>query len=621
MLNRNKLVELLTNVKKNLCVIHEFENTLWSVLKDTVSMPNWPLEHFLCLAIPLQSQCTLIERLQGKKIIPHGYTGYIVSSDAGVDDAELCVMPTVPTLNNIPSGKNNIYVLVQEVSGMPPSGLYFIDKRFKKMYVSPLIFSSNEGLLNLTKKLFPESSNSFYSDIKKLSREQLNEVTLTTGHSQIEKGRIYLQSNKSSLKYTLKLPSGKIVTDTISNVVLGINHPFNEDQLGKLWSEIMRVTFRRGHTHLAQNGYEIHHSLINKPEDLESVIKEILSDYDEAFEYFKSIKHISQFDFSISPVNWLEQCHGAENTIGKYDVNSRPIGHKYRFNIPLLMETIILAQHFQLDVEKVINENGVLDGNRCKIEKAAEILNVDVENVISECQKKGLGVYLKKGKFKIDRYASNPIKIENIYQYKKTSYDYCYKGLVRLLDGSLDYFYENDIIKCKADDPYRMVNLQPSLGQLIQGITMSHILLRRNESIERADCIFIQEELMAYVTGSKEIINKKNPAPTTRKHLLKALMKKAYLGEKKKLKREPTAGEVWDALRAEPHVTSCHPTLGDVKKNEKALYDIDEIIQEMDDRELGWRNRDGKDKKILFTSFETKLSKMKSEINPPILNT
>jgi hypothetical protein len=619
MLTRNKL----TNVIKNLCVIHEFENILWATLKDTVSMPNWPLEHFLCLAIPLQSQCTLIERLQGKKIIPHGYTGYIVSNDVGVDDAELCVMSTAPTLNNIPAGTNNIYVLVQEAPGIYPSGLYFIDKRFNKIYVSPLNFLSHEGLRKVTNKLFPESSNNVYSDIKRLSSEQLSEVTLATGHSQIQKGRIYFQSDKSSVKYTLKLPSEEIITDTVSNAVLGINQLFDENQLSKVWPEIMRVTFQRGHTHLAQNGYEIHHGLINKPEDLEAVIKEIFSDYDEAFEYFKSLKHLSKFDFSMPPVKWLEQCHSAENTIGKYDINLRPIGHKYKFNMPRSMETIILAQHFQLDVEKVMNENGVLDGTRCKIEKAAEILNVDVENVISECQKKGLGVYLQKGKFKIDRYAANPITVESINQNRKISYDYCYKGLVRLLDGTLDYFYEDDVIKCKDNDSYKMVNLQPSLGQLIQGITASHIMLRRNELIVRDDCFFIQEELIAHVTNCKEagIINKEKLTPKTRKHLLKALMKKAYLGEMEKLKREPTAGEVWDALRAEPHVALCHPALGDVQKNQKALYDIDEIIQEMDDRELGWRNRDGKDKKILFTSFETKLSKMKSEINSPILNT
>jgi len=581
MLNRKNLEKLLSNITKNIGAIHEFENTLWSILKNTVSMPLWSLEHFLCLVIPMQAQCTLIDRLQGKKIIPHGYTGYIVSNDTGVDEAELCVMSTVPTLNNIPQGKNNIYALVQEASGMRPSGLYFIDKRFKKTYVSPLTFSSSEVLLNLTKKLFPESSNNFYSGIKKLSREQLSEVTLTTGHSQIEKGRIYLQTNKSSLKYTLRLPSGEIITDTISNVVLGINQPFNDDQLGKLWPEIMRVTFRRGHTHLTQNSYEIHHGLINKPEDLGLVVKEILSDYDKTLEYFKSLKHISQLDFSMPPVKWLEQCHSADNTIGKYDINSRPIGHKYKFNVPLLMETIILAQHFQLDVEKVIDENEALDGNRCKIEKAAEILNVDIENVISECQKKGLGVYLKKGKFKIDRYAGNPIKIENINQNRKISYDYCYKGLVQLLDGSLDYFYEDDIIKCKDNDSYRMVNLQPSLGQLIQGITASHILLRRNESIERSDCIFIQEELMAPVTDCKEIriINQKNTVPKTRKHLLKDLIKKTYLGEKEKLKREPTASEIWDVLRAEPHVSPCHINLGDIfmPEQEQKLpkYDLD----------------------------------------------
>lgn len=620
MLNRKNLEELLSNVTKNIGVIHEFENTLWSILKNTVSMPLWSLEHFLCLAVPLQLQCTLIDRLKGKRIIPSGYTGYIVSNDIQVNNIELCVMSTVPTPNNIPPGKKNIYVLVQEASGMRPSGFYFIDKRIKKTYVSPVILS-NEMLLHLTKRLFPKSQKNFYSDIKKLSHEQLSEITLITGHNQIEKGKIYLQTNQHLLRYTLRLSSGKMKTGTISNdeLDISINQPFNDDQLRKLWPEIMRIIFRRGHTHLTQNGgYDIHYGLINKPEDLDLVVEEILSDYDKTFEYLKSLTHISQFDFSMPPVKWLEQCYGADHTIGKYDINSRPIGYKYKFNIPPLMETIILAQYFQLNVEKVKNENGVLDGNRCRIEKAAEILNVDIENVISECQKKGLGVYLKKGKFKINRYAGNPIKIENINQNRKTSYDYCYKGLVRLLDGSLDYFYEDDVIKCKDNDSYRMVNLQPSLGELIQGIIVSHILLRRNESIERGECIFIEEELRACVNGPEKKRNddEKIPSPKKRKHLLKGLIKRAYLGEKERLEREPTAAEIWDVLRAEPHVAPCHPNMADVKETKSILYDTDEIIQEMDDRVLGWRNRKGNDKTLLFTSFETKLGKIKKEINP-----
>ena len=608
--------------------IHKFEEMLCSVLKDTVSMPEWSLEHFLCMAIPLQSQCTLMERLKEKRIFPHGYTGYIIGNDVPISEAEFRVMSAIPSVNNMPSGKKNVYALVQEAPGASPSGLYFIEKRFKTIYIVPLTFLPNKDMSCLTLKLFPKSKDNVYSHIKDLSFEQLNEISLSTGHKQIEKGRIYIQSEESFLKYTLKVNSEEIITDKISKdeLTISINEPLDNKKLNIIWPEIMGITFRRGHTQInlhGQSSYEIHYRSVNRPEDLKSVIGEMLYDYDETLEHFRSLVNISQFDFSMPPIKWLEQCHCGKNTIGKYVINSRPMDHKYRFNMPLLMKTIILSHHFQLDAEKVMNQNGVLDSNRCKIIKAAEILNVDVENVISECQKKGLGVYLQKGKFKIDSYTASPITVENINQNRKTSYDYCYKGLVRLLDGSVDYFYEDDVIKCKDNDSYRMVNLQPSLGQLIQGITVSHILLRRNESIVRDDCFFIQEELMAHVTGNKEagIINKEKSAPKTRKHLLKALMIKTYLGEMEKLKREPTAGEVWDALRAEPHVALCHPALGDVQKNQKALYGIDEIIQEMDDRVLGWRNRDGKDKIILFTSFETKLSKMKSEINLPILNT
>jgi len=199
---------------------------------------------------------------------------------------------------------------------------------------------------------------------------------------------------------------------------------------------------------------------------------------------FRSRDNAIQANYAMSPMQWIEQCYGTDYTIRKYDVNARPIGNDYTFNVPKVMETIILASHYQLDIEKVLGGEEIKDGNRYKIERASEILGVSRENVISECQKKGIGVYLKRGKFKIERYASSPLKIEYINTNRKVSYDYCHKGLVRLLDGTLDHFYEDDVIRCKNNESYRMVFLQPSLSQLVHGITVSHILLRQNDAID-----------------------------------------------------------------------------------------------------------------------------------------
>lgn len=209
----------------------------------------------------------------------------------------------------------------------------------------------------------------------------------------------------------------------------------------------------------------------------------------------------------------------------------------------------------------------------------------------------------------------------------KTTYQKRYKDLEKIKSPLVD---ENKILKklldgivVKANEYQRSVALDVTDDEYNSDVERFYLLRTSNPDyhgeIRSDDLRFIVDEV---ITGLKPCnpTNSslpKNPSPKTREHLLKTLMIKAYRGEKKKRGREPTATEVWNALKAEPHIDLAWDN---TRKNQQALYDTDEIIQEMDDQELFWRNRDGKDKKILFTSFETKLSKIKSEINSSISN-
>lgn len=502
MLSREHLTKLMNEFLQdiNLEKCHEFEPYLLKKIKETLSLSQWSLEHFLAIAVPLQTQCTLIDRLKEKRVVPSDYTPYIVSNETEPQSCGLYLLTEIPSSNNIPSVKNSIYVLVQDTNDSLPSGLYFIDKRFNETYISQLTFLKNKGM-NLFVEMFYQDvkAESFYN-IGDLSIDQLNKVTLLTGHTLIEKGRIYFQKKNQEIKYFVKQPAGEVVSDVITKQDIGneSKESFTDKDITYNFSEIMHITFRRGHAHLNihnSGSYSFHHSRQNKPGDIDQVVKELLNDYDNILSEFRLRKNIIESNCAMSPMEWLEQCYGTDYTIKKYDANALPIGNEYSFHAPKIMETMILAHHFKLDIEKVLAEEDIKEASRCKIEKASEILSVDRENVVSECQKRGIGIYLKKGNFKIERSASIPIKIEYINSNRKITYDYCHKGLVRLLDGTLDHFYENDLISCRNNESYRMIWLQPSLSQLVHGITASCILLRPSESINLNECIFIEEEL------------------------------------------------------------------------------------------------------------------------------
>jgi len=292
MLNRQRLDELLSHATQNsnsdgaINNIHEFEETLRTALKDTASMPEWTLEHFLCIAVPLQTQCTLTDRLKEKRVIPGDYVPYILSNGARAQGCDLCVMPSIPSSDDILSDQKSIYVLVQEASGAIPSGLYFIDKRFGNVYISQITFLRDKGMASLIAAIFKESKDGVYSDIVNLSVEQLNEITLLTGHTLIEKGRIYFENKQNLIKYFVKLPSGEVVSDIIIQQELGykFNQNFTDNDLNINFHEIMHITFRRGHTHLNihnRGGYTLHYRYQNKPQDIPQAVTELLSDYDK----------------------------------------------------------------------------------------------------------------------------------------------------------------------------------------------------------------------------------------------------------------------------------------------------------------------------------------------------
>lgn len=155
--------------------------------------------------------------------------------------------------------------------------------------------------------------------------------------------------------------------------------------------------------------------------------------------------------------------------------------------------------------------------------------------------------------------------------------------------------------------------------------------------IERKNIILTQScviSLVSCLTTPIKIDHKKPPKllsnqdreikPKKRLHLLHEVIERAFKGELGKLNRFPSASELWKTLKQLPHLNpeSINRKFNEVNLLDEALaiaeeipetYDPDEIIQEVTDRKIFWRNRNEDGKPLTFRSFENTLSELRKK--------
>lgn len=114
---------------------------------------------------------------------------FLYKEDGTINDPpDLCLMPSIPTLSNLPQNNNSAYVLVQSVPGTAPTDLYFVDRSGTTPIIKQLTFLQNQNISTFTQALFPSVKNNVYTQLSALSATQLQGVTLITGHTQLEMG-------------------------------------------------------------------------------------------------------------------------------------------------------------------------------------------------------------------------------------------------------------------------------------------------------------------------------------------------------------------------------------------------------------------------------------------------
>lgn len=504
MLNRNLLVNYLNEFKDDFAklplfnAIQGFEEKILLSLEMTACMSGWTLEHLLCLALSFQAGCNLHDRLQGKRLIPYEYVFRLVDENVSILDCDLVFMDTAPTLSNLPKGNNNAYVLVNPTINGEVK-LYFIDRRFDPTSIlSVQLLPEFSGDVKKFLNSIVSSNSNLYPNSCILNSAQCDYISKKTNHNFISPKSIYIKKEENKLLYVVRSDMDIIIKGELTEIDLHyqLNKPFTEKLLNLLCGKFLDILYKRGHIHLQkmQSNYTMHYKNLNKPEDIDQVISDLLNDYDETLHCLEKSMKITR-DECLPPLNIVNLCSTKEPTIGIYDIHSQLIGTKTFLVIHQQILTFLYSFYCRLETKKVLEQAKNIEGTRCKIRRAAEKLQLDEVAVINECRRRNIGVYLREGDYKIRYFLNRRSPLEEIKEKQKNGYDYPYEGLVRLSNDALACFMKSDVIKCQNDEHFKFLNLQLPLSQLVNGIGHGQIELRSGQQISIESCLFIEEEL------------------------------------------------------------------------------------------------------------------------------
>ena len=264
-------------------------------------------------------------------------------------------------------------------------------------------------------------------------------------------------------------------------------------------------------------------------------IQEAIASYNVNFEktytIFNQKMHAQAFEHKVSPIDLIELIEAAQKSfcvslrmIRRYQVfypppkknppflpedYSPPIttenisSEPFRPLVPSWLSWIIRCSHYKLD--PTVAKQGVFPVLRLDINEAAQYLGISPNRIIETClMEKSIGVYLKKGQFKIRKFITSNgqgLSRNFINETSNPQYLYHYKGLVRLEkssnlypDKTLEKIYEGSDIEVAQGESYTIVPLQSSLTEFVQGISQV-IELRKGQKITVNDFIFVQNEL------------------------------------------------------------------------------------------------------------------------------
>lgn len=178
------------------------------------------------------------------------------------------------------------------------------------------------------------------------------------------------------------------------------------------------------------------------------------------------------------------------------------------------LRKLILFDYFNIDLIKADNKR--CDAEICNIEDASSILGLSVDQLLySLCDQNFdefgyLGVYIKNNFKLFTTNSSNYFDRQFIEEQRlqAPNYIYPYKNLIRIKRGSIfDELYKNSI-EVHNNDNYRLIDLQPTLIDIIQN-NSSNIELRGGQKITASHLVFIKEELYEF-KNQKEQTNSIN---------------------------------------------------------------------------------------------------------------